>query len=210
MKAITLVLLVLLSGSCLLSSSHASTDVEQPESLELELALQQLEAELDDDYVDIDSYGFIGSVRKALKKALKSLRGVNCIVKEVTEILEACTKYIDAIDACGTQVPKDVMAIVNSCKAMIGMCNKIIHLNSQLCNNDHYDDTTDSGKMSTKKCSWQLFKAVMKLTRKLNRTIKLITKLPSNTSSCFVGATNEVKITFDNFLPNVNVCVDNM
>ncbi|KAI8046242.1 hypothetical protein M5D96_002444 [Drosophila gunungcola] len=42
----------------------------------------------------------------------QTVRGTNCIIKEVVNILSSCTNYVDAIDACGTEIPKDVAKIV--------------------------------------------------------------------------------------------------
>ncbi|KAH8287980.1 hypothetical protein KR044_004993 [Drosophila immigrans] len=204
MKAITLCLLVIVSASCLLS---CNANAAGPNAISLEdMDLDALEAQLDGDYMDFEEYGFIRSVRKALKKVLKTVRGVNCTVKEVIEVMTAATNYVDAVDGCGTAVPKDVLAVVDSCKAIITMCDAIINLNSKLCN----PEDADSDKMSTKKCTWQLFKALMKLTRKLNRTLKQIAKVPSDTSSCFVDATTKVKNSFNEFLPNIDTCVSQM
>lgn len=197
------VILILLqaNGGASVESFHYDAEAE------LIAALDELDEQLDDDYMDIEEYGFIRSVRKILKKALKSVRGVNCILKEVNAILAASTGYVDAIDACGTAVPKDVLAIVNSVKTIISLCNDVINVNSRLC---AADEEAGTDKATSSKCFWRLFKTVMKLTRKINRTIKQITKLPTDTSSCFVDATLSVKTSYNNFLPNINTCVDSM
>lgn len=173
---------------------------------DFEYELDQLLDELDNDngYIDVEEFGFIGSCRKILRKALKTVRGTNCIIKEVVDILSTCTTYVDAIDACGTAVPKDVAKIVSNVKDMIKICNDILHLHSQLCSDNK------SVVQTASKCFWQLFKASMKLTRKINVTLKLIAKLPADTSSCFLNATNDVKVSFNSFLPNINVCIDSM
>ncbi|ALC44554.1 CG8664 [Drosophila busckii] len=82
-----------------------------------------------------ERYRFIACARKVLRKG---------IAKMVTQILNACIKYVDTIDACGTPVSKDVLTIVNASKSIIGICNKIVHLSSMLCNNGHYEKSTDS------------------------------------------------------------------
>ncbi|XP_060662697.1 uncharacterized protein LOC132795808 [Drosophila nasuta] len=203
MKVITLCLLVLVSASCLLS---VNANAAGPNAVGFEdFDLDEFEAQLDDEYMDFETFGFIRSVRKALKKALKTVRGVNCIIKEVNEILSASTGYVDAIDACGTAVPKDVLAIVNSCKTIISLCNDVINANTKLCGTSE-----DGTKTTSKKCFWNLFKTVMKLTRKINTTLKQMASLPSDTSSCFVDATNSVKTSYNNFLPNIDTCVDSM
>ncbi|XP_034475708.1 uncharacterized protein LOC117782779 [Drosophila innubila] len=206
MKAITLCLLVVVSASCLLSTNANAVGPDVFfENLDVDFDL--LDAELNGDYMDIEEYGFITWVRTALRKLVKTVRGVNCILKEVNAILKACTDYVDAIDACGTAVPKDVAAVVSSCKAIISICDSIINLNSKLC---AAGDDADANAPSSKKCCWNVFKATMKLTRKINTTLKQIAKLPTDTSSCFLDSTNAVKQSFNDFLPNINTCVDQM
>ncbi|XP_017052349.1 uncharacterized protein LOC108095689 [Drosophila ficusphila] len=212
MKAITLVLLVMVSATCLIKTQASSirwSDQNLDFEFDFESELEQLLDELDNelDYMDVEERGFVGSVRKILRKALTTVRGTNCIIKEVVNILSSCTNYVDAIDACGTAIPKDVAKIVNSVKQIINICNDIIHLRSQLCATD---DSDGSVIKNTSKCFWKLFISSMKLTRRINETLKLIAKLPKDTSSCFVDATNSVSASFNSFLPNINVCIDSM
>ncbi|XP_017079876.2 uncharacterized protein LOC108113708 [Drosophila eugracilis] len=214
MKAITLCLLVLVSAACLLTtqaSSLRSSEETIDYEFDLESELEQLLDELDkdNDYMDIEAQGFIKSCRKILRKALKTVRGTNCIIKEVVNILSSCTSYVDDIDACGVAIPKDVAKIVDSVKQIISICNDIIHLQSKLCAKD---ESSSDGSIikNTSKCFWKLFKATMKLTRRINEALKLIAKLPSDTSSCFVDATKNVSASFNAFLPNIDVCIESM
>ncbi|EDV41890.1 uncharacterized protein Dana_GF17271 [Drosophila ananassae] len=212
MKAITFCLLVLVSATFVLTTKAnaiASKELGLDSEFDWETELDELLDELDndEDYMDVEQLGFIRSVRKVLRKALKTVRGTNCIIKEVVEILSSCTAYVDAIDNCGTAIPKDVAKIVASVKKIISICNDILHLRSKLC---AADDSSSSTAKNSCKCFWNLFKATMKLTRQINKTLKLIAKLPSDTSECFVSATNNVKVSFNSFLPNINVCVDSM
>ncbi|XP_017134701.1 uncharacterized protein LOC108150899 [Drosophila miranda] len=208
MKAITLCLLVLVSASCLLTT-HANA-VGSSENFDYDLEIEQLLADLDGDldYMGVAEQGFIRTCRGILRKALRCIRGTNCILKETLAVLTACTTYVDAIDSCGVAVPKDVANIVKSVKSMITICNSIIHLHSQLCATE--DTTTTGTGKTTTKCFLKLFKATMSLVRKINTTLKLASKLPSDTSSCFVGATNTVKDACNAFLPNIDVCIDSM
>ncbi|KAH8404409.1 hypothetical protein KR222_011028, partial [Zaprionus bogoriensis] len=152
----------------------------------------------------IEPYGLISSMENILMKVLTTTRGVNCTIGEVIEVMAATVKYLNDIDACGTAVPKDIAKIVKSCQSIISICDDIIHLNSQLCAND--DDT----KTSTSGCFWELFKAIMTLTRKLNTTIKLIAKLPGDTEDCFVDATKAVETSYNNFMPRIDKCIEMM
>lgn len=175
----------------------------------LNVDLDVLEAELDDDYMDIEEFGFVMTVRKILKTILKTVRGLNCLLKEVTNILEACTKYVDAIDACGTAVPKDVAAIVTSCKTIITLCHNIINPQSDKCapsKGDDADTDADSTQSTSRGCFLQSLRATIKLTKKIKSTVNQISKLPTDTSSCFSDSTNAVKESFNNFLPNIRTC----
>ncbi|XP_017856698.1 PREDICTED: uncharacterized protein LOC108609489 [Drosophila arizonae] len=189
MKSLTLCLLLLVCGSCLLGSNANTINDNSVHYEEVEL------------YSDD---GFIKTMEKILMKVLTTVRGVNCTIKTVADILIATTKYVDSIDVCGMAVPKEVAKIVKCCKDIIAICEDIIHLNSTIC------AAEENGKMTSGKCFWKLFEAIMKLTRKLNTALKLIAKLPGDTEACFVDATNEVVESYDNFLPNINKCIDEM
>ncbi|XP_068149443.1 uncharacterized protein [Drosophila tropicalis] len=214
MKAITLCLLVLVSASCVLSASVSANTVDSFtfDDEQIDLLLAELESGDDQEYMDIESYGIILSCKKILRKALKSVRGTNCILKEVVSVLSACTTYVDAIDACGVAVPKDVANILSSVKSMITICNNIIHANSTYCNTTAEAEADASSRTiaTTGKCFTKVFVATMKLVRKINVTLKLIAKLPSDTSSCFLDATNNVKDACNTFLPKIDVCIDSM
>ncbi|XP_064554170.1 uncharacterized protein LOC135439378 [Drosophila montana] len=184
MRTITLCLLLLVSGSCLLGTSASDADSF--------------------DFEEVEAYGFIKSVEKALKKALTTVRGVNCTIKEVIEVMLATTNYVDAIDACGMAIPKDIAKIVKNCKSIIALCEDIIHLNSTICADE------EDGKMTSSKCFLGLFEAIMKLSYKINTTLKLIAKLPADTESCFLDATKEVEQSYNDFLPNIDKCIEQM
>ncbi|XP_023176451.2 uncharacterized protein LOC111603195 [Drosophila hydei] len=202
MRSATLCLLLLVAASCLISSSAEAATAERANFDEVDLA--NLIDELDDDYVDVEESSFISSVRDALKVALKTLRGANCTVKKVADILIATTNYVDTIDACGVTVTKDVAAIVKSCKNIIAICNDIIHLHSKLCATDE----AKANALSSRHCSWQLYKTVRRLSSTIRATRKQIAKLPADTSSCYVNATNDVKASYDQFVPNINACFE--
>ncbi|TDG41833.1 hypothetical protein AWZ03_011748 [Drosophila navojoa] len=148
---------------------------------------------------------FISLVHKALQLVLKTLRGVNCTIKEVAETLNATAKYVDTSDACGVSLTKDVAAIVKNCTTIIAICNDIIHMQSKLC---AIPDEPKSNALSPRKCFWQVLKAVVRLARTIRATRRQIASLPSDTNSCFVNATSEVKASYDSFVPNINAYFD--
>ncbi|EDW07117.1 uncharacterized protein LOC6584140 [Drosophila mojavensis] len=206
MRGVTICLLLLTAASCLIGSSGKQAATAGAELVNFEAVdLANLIDELDDDYVDVEESSFISSVHDALKVVLQTLRGVNCTIKEVAEILNATAKYVETIDACGVTLTKDVAAIVRNCKTIIAICNDIIHMQSKLC---AIPDEPKSNALSPKKCSWQLLKAVVRLARTIRATRRQIARLPSDTSSCFVNATSEVKASYDSFAPNIHACFD--
>ncbi|KAH8404408.1 hypothetical protein KR222_011029, partial [Zaprionus bogoriensis] len=157
-------------------------------------------------FEEVEPFGdnFVTKMRNILLKVLTTVRGVNCTIKEVIEVMDATTKYIDAIDACGTAVPKDVAKIVKNCQSIISICDEILHLNSTICASD------DDSKVTTSECFWGLLKAIMKLTYKIDTSLKQIAKLPGDTEACFVDATKEVEQSYNDFLPKIDACIEQM
>ncbi|XP_034665992.1 uncharacterized protein LOC117899946 [Drosophila subobscura] len=208
MKVITVCLLVLVSASCLLTT-HANA-VGPSENFGYDFEIEQLLSGLDGDfdYMGVAEQGFIHSCRSILIKALKGIRGTNCILKETLAVLTACTTYVDAIDGCGVAVTKDVARIVDTVKSMITICDNIIHLHSKLCATE--DTTTNGTGKTSGKCFRKVLDSTMLLVIKMNVALDLIANLPADTSSCFVGATNTVKDACNAFLPNIDVCIASM
>ncbi|KAH8330606.1 hypothetical protein KR067_005647 [Drosophila pandora] len=212
MKAITLLFLALVSVTCLLAaqadsdpSNEVDLDYEPDSELDYELEIDQFLDELDDDeeLMDVENYGLIRTIRHILHKVLKTVRGSKCVFKGVVDILYSCTNFVDAVESCGTEVPKDVEKIVDTVKQIIKICDEILHLRSKLCAKDksflHH-------LKNSFKCFWKLFRSTVKLTKKINKTLKLIRKLPADTNVCFLNATNNVKVSFNSFFSNVEVC----
>uniref|UniRef100_A0A6P4E8S5 Uncharacterized protein LOC108041125 n=1 Tax=Drosophila rhopaloa TaxID=1041015 RepID=A0A6P4E8S5_DRORH len=209
MKSITLLFLVLVSATCVLTT-RANTIGSAEESLDndfaYELELDQLldDLDMDNDYMDVEDLGFIRSCRRILWRALRTLLGTNCIIKEVVNILNSSKNYVSAIRACGTEVPKDVAKVVESVNKIIQICDSIINLRSKLCAKEKSIVTKVYNSF---KCFWKVFRATLRLVRQIPRALRLIAKLPANTGSCLLRATNEVKVSFNSFLPNINVCL---
>lgn len=77
-------------------------------------------------------------------------------------------------------------------------------MKSTICASD------DDAKMTGFKCSFELFKSLMSLTRSLNVAIKLMVNLPFDTEACFLDATKEIISTYENFVPNIKTCMNDM
>ncbi|XP_017104331.2 uncharacterized protein [Drosophila bipectinata] len=212
MKAITLLLLVLVSATCLLAiqaesdpSNDVDLDYELDSKLDYELEIDQFLDEMDDedDLMEVEDYGLIRSIIHILHRVLKTVRGSKCVFKGVADILYSCSNFVDAVESCGTEIPKDVEKIVDSVKQIIKICDDILHLRSKLCAKDksflHH-------LKNSFKCFWKLFRSTIKLTKKIHKTLKLIGKLPADTNVCFLNATSSVKVSFNSFFSNIKVC----
>ncbi|KAH8287334.1 hypothetical protein KR054_005917 [Drosophila jambulina] len=221
MKVISLCLLVVASASFLLTTASVSPanalesyddmyDVEWDVSgLIAELsALEDMEGEL----MDVEAYGFIGGCKNVLWKGYKGVNGTLCIINEVIDIMGQCTAYISNIGKCTVNVPKDVLAIVDTAKQMVTISNSIIHLRSQLCAAPTTADTRGlvTATKNSFKCFIKLFKATMGLVRRMNIMIKQSGRLPSDTNNCFVGATKSIVGSCNAFVPNINTCIAHM
>lgn len=167
--------------------------------------LQDMEGE----YMDVGAFGFIGACKNILWSGFKGINGTNCILKEVVNVMGACTSYIDNIGHCTVQVPKDVLAIVDTAKQMITIGDNIIHLRSQLCATSNTTSTRGvvSATKNSLKCFCQLFKATMGFVRHMNTMIKQSTKLPPNTATCYLSATHKVVDSCNAFVPNIKTCI---
>ncbi|KAH8345163.1 hypothetical protein KR059_007295 [Drosophila kikkawai] len=223
MKVISLCLLVVASASFLLttvsvSPANAVESYDNISDLEWDVAalVSELVAleDMDGEFMDVESYGFFGACKNVVWKGLKGINGTNCIIKEVINVMSACTSYVDNVGHCTLNVPKDVLAIVNNAKQMVTIGDNIIHLRSQLCATSNTTTTTTRGVVSatknTGKCIFKLFRAILTLIRRMNIIIHQSAHLPANTATCFTSATKSVVGSCNAFVPNINSCIDNM
>ncbi|KAH8381783.1 hypothetical protein KR009_000191 [Drosophila setifemur] len=213
MKATTLCLLVLVSATCLLTT-QANPDSSGLEDLDYDSAIESIETELEellndleydseDGFMDVEQLGFISGGRHILRAALKTIRGGNCIISEVKTILTSTTDFMDTIEKCGSDVPRDVKNIVKTVKQIQSIGGNILHMESKLCAKQKA-----IGPVVTKlRCFWKLFRSTFGLFRRIHRTVRMIAKLPAHTSSCFLNGTTTLKVSFTSFIPNINTCI---
>nr|NP_001285370.1 uncharacterized protein Dmel_CG8664, isoform B [Drosophila melanogaster]NP_573211.1 uncharacterized protein Dmel_CG8664, isoform A [Drosophila melanogaster]AAF48720.1 uncharacterized protein Dmel_CG8664, isoform A [Drosophila melanogaster]AAM50937.1 LP09593p [Drosophila melanogaster]AHN59840.1 uncharacterized protein Dmel_CG8664, isoform B [Drosophila melanogaster] len=213
MKVLNVCLLVVASASFLLATANASAvgafeDFEPYTDAELkDLYAAELMA-MEDEFMGVEQFGFIGSCRKILWAGYKGINGTKCIVEEVANVLLTCTNYVDDLSTCTGDIPKDIQAMLNNVKQMIITSNKIINMKSELC-----ASTSRSVVSSTKsfmRCTLKAFYATMSLVRRMNTLIKQGAALPFNTSSCYVDATKKVVDGCNAFVPNINTCIASM
>ncbi|XP_037727376.1 uncharacterized protein LOC119558182 [Drosophila subpulchrella] len=216
MKVISLCLLVVASASFLLTTANANAvdafedfeDFEHYTDAELEEMLEHEMLDLDNEYMGVEEYGFIGECRKIVWAGYKGVNGTKCLVEEVANVLLACTSYVDDLATCTGNIPRDVKLMLKNAKQMIVISNSIIHLNSQLC------AAKSRGVGSTVKsianCAGKLSVATMKIARRVNIMIKLGAVFPKNTATCYRTATSKVVAGCNAFLPNCKTCIASM
>ncbi|XP_068147092.1 uncharacterized protein [Drosophila tropicalis] len=203
MKAIVLCLLVLVSASCVLSASVSPKDVATPDIKALQMKLNALiskyqEMDSNDDYMSVEQQGFIRSVIKILGTSWNGILGLTCLIQEFANVIETCTNYVYAVNNCGEAIPEDIQAIIDSIKSAGTQLVDIISFETKVC------DDSDSGS----ECLAKLVEAGVELTETINATIRDVGQFPSDTSFCFVDATETLVKNCNAFVPNCQKCID--
>ncbi|KAH8274185.1 hypothetical protein KR018_001597 [Drosophila ironensis] len=207
MKVLNLCLLIVASAAFLLVNTHANAVGRSEDEIVIDNIMADMEME-DGEYMDFEAYGFLRGCAKVIRRGYKGLNGTKCLIEEVAGIMLSCTGYLTDIEKCTVNVPKDVLNIVNTVKKMTNISSSIIHLNSQLCAADETSDASwlkDAGE-----CSKKLVWATFSLTRRMSELINQSAALPPTTSSCYLDATHKVVNDCNNFVPNLNRCIDNI
>nr|XP_036674337.1 uncharacterized protein LOC108012078 [Drosophila suzukii] len=200
MKAFTFLLVVLASASCLLTaqanlieSSELSLDTEADFDYEYEVEI--LMDEMD------DSYEFMEENPLA---ALRTVRGADCIIREVESVLDASRNYLKSVERCGSDLPKDAKDLIKSVKDIVHISDTIINLRARLCSRDRFFLTRLYHKL---RCFFRVFGATLKLVREVPRALREIAKLPANAGHCVIKATDDVKDSLTSFSPKMKTCL---
>ncbi|XP_016962660.1 uncharacterized protein LOC108033045 [Drosophila biarmipes] len=212
MKVISLCLLVAASASFLLATANANavgafedftpyTDAEIEEMLENELAM-------DDGFMGVEEYGFIGECKKIVWAGYKGVNGTKCLVEEVAKVLLVCTGYVDDLATCTGNIPRDIKVMLKNAQQMITISDSIINLNSKLC--AAKSRSVGSAVLGAARCAEKLSIATMSLVRRMNIMIKLGGKFPSDTATCYTSATKAVVDGCNAFVPNCKTCIASM
>ncbi|KAH8287979.1 hypothetical protein KR044_004992 [Drosophila immigrans] len=160
--------------------------------------------ELDDFGVDIDEQflSFLSPVYRAIKIALRSVKGFNCIIKWVVGIKDSALQYSANIVGCGVDASQEVTNLINANLKIINSCNNIINLKSTICASA--DESTPSSN-----CALKTLYQVFQLYRQIKSAIKLAKKIPStgpNAVQCFSDATTTLTNYYTQFPANMKTC----
>ncbi|XP_013114374.1 uncharacterized protein LOC106092148 [Stomoxys calcitrans] len=140
------------------------------------------------------------------KAALKTLKGVNCTIKQVMNTRSVTQNFIPSIQACGTDAVSAFTNVFTSAQSVITTCDNIINLNEQVCNND----VSTNGQTSTpSSCSTKLFGQLTTLYVQIQKTkaaIKKLPTVPSDAVACTNSAVTTLTTAFTNFPSNIKSC----
>lgn len=111
-----------------------------------------------------------------LKAALRTLKGVNCSIKEAINIKDEAEQFLVNIQACGADAVNEFKNVIASTKQVIVICDNIVHLKGKVCNNG---ESAEGKKTSPRKCTSKLFKQLYQLRNQIIKTEKSVKKLPA-------------------------------
>ncbi|XP_044573448.1 uncharacterized protein LOC6504997 [Drosophila ananassae] len=202
MKVLNLCLLIVAFASCLLATTNANaigydTDMD---GMDLETYIDDMDME----FMDIEAHGFIHGCWSVLKAGYRGVNGTKCIIEETANVVLDCTNYLDEIAKCTTAMPKDILNIVNKIKGIISTGASLTDLQT-LCASDETTNTFWLKKWFN--CGAKMLYKTMSMVRGMNVVIKLSSKLPKDTSNCYVSATQDVVDSCNAYVPNINQCI---
>ncbi|KAM7350058.1 uncharacterized protein ACRADG_008740 [Cochliomyia hominivorax] len=178
---------------------------------------ESVDRELDDEVVEIQPRTIFSGMYWTLKKVLKTLKGLNCAIKEVIVIHGAATKFVNDVKVCGGEATQKVQTLIDACNDIIETCKNILGINESICGNT-VDVNSDiqsrtwnvvKGAQNGHKCFVQMLRKLQTLNKQINRAIKLIKqirKVPGDTSKCVLNAVDTLEGNFNQFPINVKTC----
>lgn len=163
-------------------------------------------ADIDGDVlIDPEMFGFFSSVWWAIKAALRSVKGFNCIIKWVGGIQASALQYNADIVNCGVDASKDVTNLINANLKIINTASNIINLKSTICASA---DEPEEQKI-TNSCAVKTLAQVFSLYKQVKSAISLAKKIPKtgpNAVSCVADATNTLVSYYTQFPANLKSC----
>lgn len=166
--------------------------------------------------MEIEPQGLFSGMYFVLKKVLRTLKGLNCTIKEVIVIRGAANKFVDDVKACGGEVSKKVQTLIDACNDIIETCKAILGINETVCgNNGEEDEITSrtwnvvSGAQNAHKCFVQMFRKLQTLNKQIKRAVKLIKQIknvPGDSSKCVLDAVDTLESYFIQFPANIKTC----
>lgn len=210
-----LTVFVLLASLCLVAvTANAIGDfMIDPEDVEL---YEYIAQDLAEEIVEIEPQGLFTGMYFIMKKALKTLKRLNCTIKEVIDIQIAAHEFITDVYACGGEVNKKVQNLIDACNDIIETCKDILGINESVCGNSVEEIAIQSrtwnvvqGAQNGHKCFVQMFRKLQTLNKQVKRAVKLIKQIksvPGDTSKCVLDAVDTLEGYFTRFPSNIKTC----
>uniref|UniRef100_A0A1I8MFF6 Uncharacterized protein n=1 Tax=Musca domestica TaxID=7370 RepID=A0A1I8MFF6_MUSDO len=209
-----LALIAFVAGLCLVAV-NANAELAAPME---ELNYEYIANDIADDVVDIEAQISWFGIYFVIHKALTTLKGVKCTVKEVYAIRDAAQTFLNDVQACGGEVSKKLQSLINTCKNILSTANDIIHVNENICGNASTDssdgdsDDVTAETLSVKtgwNCFWKLLFKTMSLKNQVRHAIYLIKHIPAipgEAGDCVNTALSNLANVFNQFPSNVKTC----
>ncbi|XP_062139126.1 uncharacterized protein LOC133847871 [Drosophila sulfurigaster albostrigata] len=191
-------LFALLVAVCVFSTNAGTW---QPVNMSPDVGTQFEIEEFDNLDTEADFFLFSG-VYYAIKVALRSVKGFNCLIKWVVGIKTSALQYSSDIIACGVTANQDVTNLINANLKIITTANNIINLKSNICAG------ADESKPVTK-CVVKTLYQVFQLYKQVKSAIKLAKKIPTtgpNAVQCVTDATTTLTNYYTQFPSNIKSC----
>lgn len=210
-----LTVFALLASLCLVAvTANAIGDfMIDPEDVEL---YEYIAQDLAEEIVEIEPQGLFTGMYFIMKKALKTLKRLNCTIKEVIDIQIAAHEFITDVYACGGEVNKKVQNLIDACNDIIETCKAIVGINESVCANGADENAVMertwgvvSGVKNGHKCFVNMFRKLQRLKNQIKYALKLIKQIknvPGDTSKCVMDAVDKLDKAFTDFPANIKTC----
>ncbi|KAH8344919.1 hypothetical protein KR067_010684, partial [Drosophila pandora] len=143
----------------------------------------------------------------ALKTALRTIKGLSCIIDWVVGIKASAEKFNSDIVLCGVTASKDVTNLINANLEIINSCNNIVNLKSTIC--AATDDDQEAEAKITNSCFVKTVAQVWKLKKQVEKAASLAAKLPQtgpNASACVSESVTTLVEYYTLFPQNIVSC----
>ncbi|KAH8256575.1 hypothetical protein KR026_002046, partial [Drosophila bipectinata] len=140
----------------------------------------------------------------ALKTALRTIKGLSCIIDWVVGIKASAEKFNADIILCGVTASKDVTNLINANLEIINSCSNIVNLKSTIC-----AAADDEEAKITNSCFVKTVAQVWKLKKQVEKAASLAAKLPQtgpNASACVSESVTTLVEYYTLFPQNIVSC----
>lgn len=172
--------------------------------------------DLAEEIMEIEPQTIFSGFFWVMKKILKTVKGIACVVNEVYKIQVACHNFLTDIAACGGELTQKVQNLVDAVKDIIETCRAIVGISESVCENGQ-EEKSVSGAVNgavnaakvSHKCAVNMLNKILRLNRQIKRALNLIAQIknvPGDTNQCVMDAVDTLDKQFKEFPGNVKAC----